>query len=199
MSYSQIALWMSDKERYKQICFNGREELRFSNSGMDFGRIVAEALETESKTGDLLTDTAIELLTKYDIRDQEIITVLETKKDIIPLSGRPDTMDSISHNFREYKTGKVPWTQSKAEKHLQLKFYAMLIYLKYGVLLKETYLDWIETGQTSEGIKPTGHIESFKVPLSLTDILETMSLTSRIAKEIELEWALFIPEEAIPY
>jgi hypothetical protein len=192
LSCSQIALWQSDKERYKRIYFDGREEMRVNNAGMEYGKIVASALEVGADTGDLLTDTAMGLLIKYDIADKEIRTVLKTLDGEIGVLGRPDTLDSKTHAFREYKTGKTKWTQNKAQKHFQLKFYQMLIYLHYGTVLNEAYLDWIETERTPEGVtRPTGRVESFKVSLSYNDIMETMALTSKVAKEIETEWLTY--------
>lgn len=188
LSYSQVTLWQSDPKRYKEIYFDGRDELRINNAGMEYGKVVAEALETETETADLLTDTAMSLLPKYDVRDQEITAELKTKDGVISVIGRPDTLNSMSHAFREYKTGKTKWTLSKAQNHLQMKFYAMLIYLKFGTVLHEAHLDWIQTETTEEGIKPTGHVESFKIVLSLNDILQTMALTSKVAKEIEIAW-----------
>lgn len=72
LSYSQIALWKSSPDRYKKIYFDDMNELRFSNPGMEYGKIVANALENEEDVGDLLTDIAMELLPKYDVRDEEI-------------------------------------------------------------------------------------------------------------------------------
>lgn len=200
LSFSQMSLWMSDKERYKEIYFNERDYLKMSSRAMDYGKMVATSLETERETGDLLTDTAISLLPKYDIADKEIRASLKTKDGEIILVGRPDTMDSKTFAFREYKTGRIPWTQKKAQDHLQMKFYMLLIHLKHSVILKEAYLDWIETEYTPEGtVKPTGHIESFKVTLTLRDLIHTMALVSSVAKEIEVEWAMYVPTPEIPF
>lgn len=194
ISYSQIQLWKHDKKRYIELYFNNRNELRLSNSGMEYGKIIADALENEKETGDLLSDSAILLLPKYDIRDKEIKVEMKTKNGSFYIIGRPDTLNSITKEFREYKTGKVKWTQNKAQKHPQMIFYAMLIYLKYKILLSEAYLDWIETedGPNKE-IKPTGHVESFKVNFTLKDILNCMAETNKIAKEIELAWVAHVP------
>ncbi len=199
LSCSQITLWQSDPKRYKEIYFDGRDEFRISNPGMEYGKVVATALEAGVETDDLLTDTAMSLLTKYDIADKEITTSFKTKDGEISVLGRPDTLNSKTYAFREYKTGKIKWTQSKAQNHFQLKFYAMLIYLKYGTVLHETHLDWIQTEKTSDGIKPTGHVETFKVVFTLNDILETMALTSKVAKEIELAWLSHEKKEEIPF
>lgn len=207
ISYSQKQLWKNDPKRYRELYFNFRDDLRIDNSGMKYGKIVAEALENEEETDDLLTDAAMFLLKKYDIRDQEIQAEIKTRDGLVSIIGRPDTLDSVTKNFREYKTGKGKWTLSKAQKHPQMKFYAMLVYLAYGVALKEAYLDWIETEDytltdkdgnvTERGIRPTGHVESFRVTFTLTDILEEMADTSKVAKEIEIAYASHVrpPED----
>lgn len=193
LSYSQIQLWKADKKRYIELYFNGRNELRLNNSGLAYGKIVADALERDVETDDLLTDTAISLIVKYDTRDKEISTEIKTKHGYIPVIGRPDTLDSVTKAFREYKTGRVKWTENKAQKHPQMIFYAMLIYLHYGVILKEAYLDWIETEEVDGVVKPTGRLETFRVTFTFEQIMECIAMTSRVAKEIEIAWASHIP------
>jgi hypothetical protein len=199
LSYSQKELWKNDRERYMGIYFDGREELRHSNNAMEYGKVVADALEKGKDTGDVLTDAAMLLLPKYDLADEELRVELRTKDGWIPLLGRLDTRDSKSWDFREYKTGKQPWTQSKAEKHPQMRFYAMLVYLASQKQLKEAYLDWIETESVDGVTKPTGRIQSFRVPFTLTDILKEMAETSRVAKEIEIAWASHVRDPKYDY
>lgn len=189
LSYSQRELWNNDPERYKAIYFDGRDDLRVSNRAMDYGKVVANALEKGEDTGDLLTDSAMLMLPKYDLADEELRVELRTKDGWVPLLGKIDTRDSKTWNFREYKTGKNPWTLSKAQNHPQMRFYAMLVYLASGKQLKDAWLDWIETEHTEEGIKPTGNIQSFRVTFTLTDILKEMAATSKAAREIEIAWA----------
>ena len=201
LSYSQIQVWKHDKKRYKDLYFDNRQERRLENSGLEYGKIVADALEQEKDTGDVLTDAAMLLLPKYDVRDQEIRAEIKTKQGSFWIIGRPDTFNSATKAFREYKTGKGAWTQHKAQNHPQMLFYAMLIYLKHKVALTEAYLDWIETedytyhidGYEFKGIRPTGLIKSFKIEFKLQDILSCMAETIKIAKEIELAWAAHVP------
>lgn len=197
LSYSQIQLWKSDKKRYIELYFNNRNELRLSNSGLEYGKIVADALEKGVATDDLLTDTAMSLITQYDVRDKEIVTEIKTKHGSVGVMGRPDTMDSVTKAFREFKTGRVKWTEGKAQKHPQMIFYAMLIYLKFGIMLSEAYLDWIETEEVDHVVKPTGRVETFRVTFTPQQVMECMAMTSRVAKEIEIAWASHImpPEE----
>lgn len=200
LSYSQVQLWRADKERYKEIFFNQNEGARFMNEGMAYGKIVSDALENEEETGDLLTDMAISLLPKYDIRDKEIEGVMHTKDGDIRIISHPDTLDSKSLAFREYKTGQVKWTQKKANGWFQLKFYAMLIFLIYKKLPPKVHLDWIQTFKDTDGkIKPTGHVEHFEVPITMSDVLNTMAIVSKVAKEIEEEWVNYVPPPEIPW
>lgn len=201
LSYSQCQLWKNSRQRYIELYMNDRQDMRFNNSGMAYGKIVAEALEKGVETGDLLTDAAMLMLPKYDVADKEIRVTIDTKEGSFDIIGRPDSLDSVTKAYMEFKTGKGKWTANKAQKHPQMVFYAMLIYLAYGVVLNEACLIWIQTEDVLEDskkvVKPTGHVDQFNVTFTLQDILQCMADTSRIAKEIELVWVshVKVPEE----
>ena len=197
ISYSQKELWKASPERYAKVYFENLTPA--PNSGQEYGKVVAEALEHSKETGDLLTDSAMLLLPKYDVRDQEIKTFLKTKEGEITVLGRPDMLNSTTKEFREIKTGKIAWTARKAQGHPQMRFYAMLIFLAYKVQLHDAYLDWIETEDTPKGIKPTGRVESFKVAFGMSDILNEMAETSKVAKEIEVAFASYIPDKKLQW
>jgi hypothetical protein len=200
LSYSQVSLWLTSPSRYKEIYFNLNDSARFMNQAMAYGSVVANALENDEETGDLLTDMAMSLLTKYDIRDKEMEGVLRTRDGDIKIVSHPDTMDSHTYAIREYKTGKAKWTQKKADNWFQLRFYAMLVYLIHGTLPASVHLDWIETYTDTDGvIKPTGRVETFEVKLTMKDVLETMAITSKVAKEIEIAWAMHEKPVEIPF
>lgn len=196
LSYSQVNLWLADKNRYKEIFFNHNDGARFMNDGMRYGKIVADALENNEETGDLMTDMAISLLPKYDTRDKEMTGTLKTKDGDIPIVSHPDMFDSKTFAIREIKTGRIKWTQKKADKWFQLKFYAMLIFIIHGKKPPTLHLDWMETFADSSAngqIKPTGRVETFEVKSTMSDIINTMATVSRVAKEIESEWVTYVP------
>jgi len=192
LSQSQVALWQRNPEQYKAIYFDGRDELRPSNSGMTYGKVVADALEHGIQTGDLLTDAATLLLPKYDVMDVEFRAELKTPSGWIEILAKPDSLDSVTKDFYEYKTGKTAWTQTKAQMHLQMHWYATAIYLKYGVIPKAKLI-WIETEMSifegGDHVRPTGRVEEFEVTFQLRNILNTMALITKVAKEIEVAWA----------
>ncbi len=203
LSYSQKQLWKSSKAKYIEQYFEGRKNSIIYNDSMVFGSEFAYQIEHAQDSGDLLTDATALMLKKYDQRDQEIIAEIKTKSGWIKIIGRPDTFNSKTCDFREYKTGLRPWTQRKAEKHSQLTFYGMLIYLKHNVAPDHCWLDWIETEKVKivndflgeiEQMKPTGKILSFKVEIGLRRILEEIADTIKVAEEIELAYASYIPQ-----
>ncbi|MES2006886.1 MAG: hypothetical protein V4436_02125 [Patescibacteria group bacterium] len=197
ISYSQLAQWQRDPEQYKAIYFDNRDELRTSNVAMEYGKVVADALEHGIQTGDLLTDAAMLMLPKYDVADQEMrVDMKVPKAGWVELLAKPDSFNSLTKDFYEYKTGKQPWTAKKAQDHLQLHFYALAIYLKYHVI-PACSLIWIETEQSGTGIAPTGRVEEFPVLFSLSSILTTMSLVSRVARKIEIAYAAHVPNKAL--
>jgi len=192
LSYSQVSLWLSSPTRYKKIFFDQDEGARFMNDAMRYGSWVADAMENDEETGDLMTDMAIAQLVKYDVRDEEMEAVLHTKDGDIKILSHPDTFDSKTKALREYKTGMVKWTQKKADNWFQLKFYAMLVFIKYNVVPPSCFLDWIETFKDDDGeIKPTGNVFTFKVNITMGDIINTLATVSRVAKEIEAEWLVY--------
>ena len=76
----------------------------------------------------------------------------------------------------------------------------MLIYIIHKKIPPRVHLDWIETFKDTDGqIKPTGNVESFEVKITMSDIINTMAITSKVAKEIEAEWLNDAPPPKIPW
>lgn len=194
-----MALWLTSPKKYADLYFDNRDELRTTNSGQIYGKVVSDALEQENETGDLLTDSAMLLLPKYDIRDKQFDVDVKTKDGWLKLVAKPDFMDSTTKNFVEVKTGVHPWTQSKAQNHLQMIFYAVVIWQKYGVKNAGAKLAWIETERVMKfddtgrhiipKIIPTGRVETFDVTFTSMQYLDTLQQMVTVAKEIEIAWA----------
>lgn len=193
ISYSQWCLWKTSPEKYKAQYFDRRDDIRFNNSGQEYGKMVADALEFGQDTGDLLTDAAMLLLPKYDIADQEFFAEVKTKHGWLRIIAKPDSMNSETKEFFEFKTGRIPWTARKAQKHPQMIFYAVAIWLTYGVKNYRSHLAWIETEQEGFGsVKPTGHVQVFEVMFTDKQFLEVQADIINTALEIELAWATHV-------
>lgn len=185
LSWTQIDMWLRSPDRYVRRYMHGEEER--ANSAMEFGKRTSDALESGAETGDLLLDTVVKLLPHYEKREHEIRVPFETPDGTVDLLGKLDTFGmKQGPRFREYKTGRVPWTQTKANKHRQLHHYDALIYLKHRKLATEVWLDWAETEWREDGeLGFTGKMLAFHVELGMKDVLEYLSIAARAAREID--------------
>jgi hypothetical protein len=186
LSYSAIMLWETNKEAYRKRYYYGEEG--YSNKGMSFGRQVAKELESKEKPLTEEMQTLKILLPKYDVAEKKLTAEIKTKDGIINLLGYVDSYRNKDHAIREYKTGKVPWTQRKVDSHPQLDMYAAIVYINEQKLPKELWLDWIETQYTDKGVELTGRIESFQTDRGVLDAIRMINRIKQAAIEISQDY-----------
>lgn len=144
LSWSALSLWKQSKERFIRQYFANGDSL--DTKYLQFGKNIATSIEDGSYIGTLPH------LTVYEIPEYEV----EVSVNGVPLLSYIDSYDPVNHIFREYKTGKIPWTQSKVQKHGQLLFYAVALRALTGIAPTHCHLDWIETREVeSDGIWDT--------------------------------------------
>lgn len=200
LSWTQISMWQRTPLRYTQK-YMLNEDIEFKNSGIEYGKKTSEALETGDYGDDDLLRAVGSLLPRYSSSEHELKVTMETSNGAVPLLGKLDTFDPPTWSFREYKTGRVPWNQSKAQKHKQLLHYTTMIWLIVGKIPPEVHLDWIETEEVLKKYKDedghyyskkvvqfTGRIESYPVKYKLGDVIEYMSIVGKVAREIDAEY-----------
>lgn len=184
LSWSQLNLWETSPKKYKERYFFGEES--FVSKEMRFGKKLANAIEA-GKTDDPMIEQAIAIIPKYDKVEYKIECVLKYGKVEIPLLGFIDNYKNGS--LREIKTGKVSWTQKRANGHGQLDFYALMEHIQTGKIPK-IHLDWLETENLGNGIVLTGHIQSFEVKKTTLDMLKMTSRIVKAAQEISKAYQL---------
>lgn len=183
ISWTQLNLWNTNKERYKKEVFRNEEKL--DTKYLRFGKVMAELIE-KGEHKELLPD-----LVFYDTPEHEIRCEIAG----IPILAYIDSYDSVNGVFREFKTGKHPWTQSKVQKHDQLVFYATALKWSTGKMPEFCDLDWIETKDSYEEptdfwreggkkISVTGRIVSFHRTFDEREISRMEQLIIRTANEI---------------
>lgn len=166
------------------------EKLR-ANSGMVFGRQMADSLENGEMTGDPVLDLMIEKLPKFEIMDKPVEAVLKTAEGKkIRLLAKPDTMKADGTAFKEYKTGQEPWTQKKVDGSGQIDFYATTLYLKNGFIPTDVELVQVLTAKQGNGsldvkIGATGDILRFKRVVTTAQVLKMMVRMKRAWELIE--------------
>lgn len=200
LSWSQLTLWLSNKDRYIREYFENGHKL--DTKYLQFGKNIATMIENgQHKT--LLPD-----LECYDSPEFEIKCLV---MHIVPIFSKIDTYNKVAtahlpaNVFREYKTGKIPWTKAKVQKHDQLVFYATALKWSTGAMPEYCDLDWIETkdGTTEtvdfwrEGDKivyTTGRIVSFHREFDEREIERMEELIVKVAWEISDAYQEWIKE-----
>lgn len=190
LSWTQVDTWLRDPRKYARKYFEGEEEA--PTEQMTLGKRTSDALESGKETGDVEIDTLVALLPHYQKREHEIKATLKTRAGDVVLLGKLDTFGMAPIRFREYKTGRVAWTQSRAEKHKQLLHYAALIWLFHGKLPSEVWLDWAQTEWRGGQLCFTGKIVSFRVEIGTKEVLMYLALVSRVATEIDQSYRAYL-------
>ena len=199
LSYSQMQIWMTSKERYRREYFEGGKKL--DTKYLRFGSWLAKLIE-EGKSQTLLPTLIV-----YPKREH----VIEIEICGVPMLMKIDDYDPERNIFREKKSGKLskkgvpPWSLSKVQKHEQLVVYAMGLKHSTGKMPKYCDLDWIETQvgcmptvdfwHTEQGaISVTGKIESFHREFDEREVERMEKLIVKCAEEISEAYKNFIME-----
>jgi hypothetical protein len=199
ISWSQLQCWLSSPARYRREYFeNGR---KLDTKFLQFGKNIAKLIE-EGKHKELLPD-----LETYDSPEYEIKTdIIGTYNDqlySIPILSFLDTYDSKRNVLREFKTGKIPWTMAKVQKHDQLTFYAVGLKWKIGAIPEYCDLDWIETFEegpvdffrdSGKIVNVTGRVISFHREFDEREIERMEGTIVRVAWEISQAYQAYLSE-----
>lgn len=185
LSWSQYSLWTKSKREYWKRY--GLNENRSANKFFAKGKELADAMEygdDGSFSTDELLSVVLENIPKLDFMEQEIKVVMKNGENLLSYL---DSCSIYMTEFLEYKTGKVAWTQELVDKHEQLLFYALSIYINSGrTEIPTCKLIWIETEQTeTEGLKYTGLVEEFPRSFTVEEIEEFEDVLIKTITEIE--------------
>ena len=188
-----MACWIQNQARYRKEYFENLEKL--DTKYLRFGKGIAELIES-GKQKELLPDLIV-----YPEREYEIRTEIRG----IPILSYLDDYDPVKNVFREKKTGKLKWTQSRVQKHDQLVFYATALKAKTGKMPEYCDLDWIETKETAreivdfwrEGDKIlniTGRVTSFHREFDEREVERMENLIEKVAGEISAAYKKYLEE-----
>jgi len=200
LSWSQMSCWLSNPNRYRKEYFESGEKL--DTKFLRFGKNIAELIET-GQHKDLLPD-----LETYDSPEYKIEARI---MHIVPCLSFIDTYNAVATDivpanvFREYKTGKIPWTKAKVQKHDQLVFYATMLKWHTGNMPEYCDLDWIETKEAANEsvdfwresgkiINVTGRIVSFHREFDEREIERMENLIVKVAYEISDAYQAYLRE-----
>lgn len=188
-----MTVWLTNKERFRREYFENSDKLE--TDAFRFGKGMAKLIE-EGKHKELLPDLIV-----YSHPEYEINCEIEG----VPMLSFLDSYDPGKNVFREFKTGRHPWTQSKVQKHDQLLVYATMLHQVTGNMPEYCDLDWIETVERNtdvndfwhdneKRIQVTGKIISFHREFDMREIERMREQIKRVAEEISEAYQSFIAE-----
>ena len=191
LSWSSLDLFERSRERWIALYIKD-EKLKFNakgQAGIDLGRKMADCIENDEKTGDLVFDLTVASIPRLDESERLITATIKRRgKEPVPLLGYLDNAKRDLSAFIEYKQGRTAWTQKKVDNHDQLTFYATIIYL-LTKKIPTMSLVWVPTEETAQGKvtvnEMTGEVKTFKTTRSLVQILRMMSRMGNSWDEIE--------------
>lgn len=192
LSWSSISSFEWNKEQWYERYILKKEQT--STKELEFGKFVGDKLSSDKRFK--------KEVIRYKIFEKE----LRCEWDGIPLVGYVDTCDLEKFCMREYKTGKKPWTQKRADEHGQIDMYLLMIYIMYKIKPEQmkVHLDWMPTKDSGDDhdsleafLKSKSKIEfvepfevkSFETKRTMSDVLKFGAKIKRIYKEME-EYAL---------
>ncbi len=187
LSHSQRILWKSQPEKYvEQYMYDGQ---RYTSREMAFGSKIHDAIEKGGDSGEVEIDLLVTDLPTFpdglDLREFPLSPTLKVGKEEIPLFGKLDRLKTDYTAFKDWKTGKNPWTQAKVNKDEQITFYCMLIWIEKKVIPHDIEVVWIPTEEDEQGrLKVTGEFVRFHTTRKMGDILNMMVDVRKTWKEI---------------
>lgn len=193
LSWSQMSCWLSNPARYRREYFENGNKLQ--SKYLTYGKNIATMIET-GQYKELLPDLDV-----YDTPEFEI----KCEINGVPILSFLDSYDSKNNVFYEYKTGKIPWTKAKVQKHDQLTFYATALKWSMGKIPLYCDLIWIQTKdeaieesdfwrEGSKIVNVTGRIINFHREFDEREIERMENLILKVATEISEAYQEYIKE-----
>ena len=180
LSWSQLNLWEKSPAEYIQRYVYSENR---TNPRMELGKAVAQMLESDEVQENKDLEFFRIFVPKFPEKEYRI----ETVSNGIKLLGILDGWDPEKLYCGEYKTGSC-WTQKMADETGQLDFYALLLYLKYGIQPKDLRITlfWLPTIlDPLEGVKLNGELKSFETRRTMRNVLEIAGRSMRAWKGIK--------------
>ena len=187
LSYSQKSLWKRDPRKYIEKYLH--DGAQFTTREMAFGKKMAVALEDEVDSDDNLLNEVIAKIPKLDRQEFPVLAEMKIDGDTLPLYAKLDSAKNDLTAFKEYKTGKQPWTQRRVDEDAQITFYVTAIFILKKEIVRDIELVWVPTyddlgNSNRTGISPTGEIVRFKTQRTMGQIINEMADMRRVWREI---------------
>jgi hypothetical protein len=184
ISYSAADLWYKNpsmfRAKYYYPCSFG-----MSSPQTDYGKYIADLIKDDPD------HPLVAHIPKYEIRDEGFTIDISG----VPVLMYPDSLSIIGKpRIYEYKTGVDPWTQEKADEHMQTKLYSLGVKEKYGDVDDLLHLLWLPTVMEShpETIRINGreYVSSFDEPHMTGEIVTFPVVVSEMERFRARQWII---------
>lgn len=182
LSWSAISSFEWDKEQwYRRYVLKEKDK---PSKEMLFGKDIGEKLAFDP--------SFLPEVPRLDIFEHRLLTEF----DGIQLVGYVDSLALDRGHLYEYKTGKKPWDQKRADTHGQIDMYLLMIYLSERITPERIActIYWLPTEENLESMDDDDSTisfsqpfmpKSFKVNKTMKDILLFMNRIKATVKEME--------------
>jgi hypothetical protein len=141
--FSLFEAWWQNKQSAMKRYFPSEPE-SISTRWMSFGTQVAKALEMRP-----IPEWVAHLaMPQYDLQEYRIIEDVEGYF----VRGTLDRYSTELHKILDDKCAKTVWSEKKAQKHLQLDFYSVLVRERHEWVDDESYIHCIPIDEDENGI-----------------------------------------------
>lgn len=170
-----MSSWEYSPEQWYDTYILGKHQ---TSKELTFGSIVDKKLQEDP--------TFLPQVPRYPVLQH----TMKTKLGKIPLIGVADSYDPTIPALADFKTGKKPWDQKRADSTGQLSFYALLLYLIDGIRPDdiELYIHWLPTkedGDFTISFIDDKDVRSFKTRRTMLQVLEFGIDIKKTIKEME--------------
>lgn len=184
LSWSQISSFEYDPKQWFDKYILGIEQPKTPE--LEFGSMVGKKLETDP--------TFLPQIQRHNVMEHEF----KCEFGGVKLVGYADSFCTITNRkLAEYKSGVKIWDKSRVDQHGQLTFYALCIYIMYGIKPEDIEIEliWMPTKRIEKGdlsvtiefVEPIEeNIKVFKTKRTMSDILKFGARIKKDLKEMEL-------------
>ncbi len=175
--WSQMSSFEYDPEQWYQEYYLGIKSK--PNRELVFGKMIDDRIQDDP--------TFIPSLERYPIQQHSMSVMYNG----IEVCGTADHFDRKGRRLKDDKTGKVAWTQQRANETGQLTMYLFLIFISEKIRPEEMrcFIDWLPTVDTGDftiqfrdnPVKPI----SFETKRTMKDLIEFGKRINRTIKEME--------------
>lgn len=177
LSWSAISSFEYDKEQWYRKYALGIQDPKTKE--MEFGTLIGTQLAEKPEF--------MPHIPRYPIYEYPLVFEFGD----IPMVGYIDGWDDDKFHLGEYKTGKKPWTQKRADEHGQFDTYALGMWVMRKIKPHdiEMFLHWMPTKETGDfriEFVDEKQCHTFKTKRSMSDILRFGMRINEVYKQMEL-------------